>query len=53
MNIDNYFKTGEITPLYFVCFFILDRMNSVGISGLNIIFDVFILVWSKEENNSI
>ena len=45
MNIDTYFNTEETTPLYFVCFFILDRLNSVGISELNIIFDVFILVW--------
>ena len=52
MNFDNYFITGEITPLYSV-FFILDRMNSVGISELNIIFDVFISVWSRKENDPI
>ena len=53
MNIDNYFDTGEIFPLSFVCFSILDRMNSVGTSELNIIFNVFIFVWSREENDPI
>ena len=33
--------------------FHFDCMNSVGISELNIVFDVFILVWSREENDPI
>ena len=37
----------------FVCSFILDCMNSVGFSELNIVFDVFILVWSGEKNDPI
>ena len=44
MDIDNYFNTGKTTPLYFVCFFVLDCMDTVGISELNIIGNVFILV---------
>ena len=43
------FNTGKSIPLCFVCSFILDFMNSVEISELNFVFDVFILVWSKEK----
>ena len=53
MDINNCLNTGKTTPLYFVCYFILDHMNSVAISELNIIFDVFILMWSRKENDLI
>ena len=53
MDIDNYYNTGKTSPLYFVCSFILDCMNSVGISELNVINNVFILLWSRTENNPV
>ena len=37
----------------FCMFFILDRMNSVGISEFNTILDVFILVWNRRGNDPI
>ena len=47
---DNYFNTGIHFHYTFVCSFFLDCMNSVGITELNNISNVFILVW-KEEND--
>ena len=51
MNIDNYFNTGEKPSLIFCMFFNLDRMNSVGISELNIVFVFFVLVWTRKESH--
>ena len=52
MSIDNYFKTGEITPLYSVCFFILDRLNSIAIPKLNVILDVLSVCVEQERKRS-
>ena len=45
MDIDNYVKTGE-QFLYSILYvlFILDCMNTVGITALNVFVNVFILV---------
>ena len=34
-------------------FFFLDCTNSVGVSELSVILDVFILVWNRRENDPI
>ena len=52
MDIDNYFNIGEqyvYTVLYVL--FILDWTNSVGITELNIIVDVFVFVWRRKKGS--
>ena len=50
MDIDNYFNIGEQFLYTILCvIFILDCLNSVGITELNIIVDVFVLVWRRKK----